>query len=231
MTIRKATDRGHANHGWLDSHHTFSFANYHDPSHMGFRALRVINDDRVAGGQGFGAHSHRDMEIISYVLEGELSHKDSMGTGETIRPGDVQRMSAGTGVQHSEFNGSNQHEVHFLQIWLLPSKQGITPGYEQKQFSDADKRGMLRLVASPDGRDGSITVHTDAKLYAGLFTGGEAAELAIGPGRGAWLHVAKGRVKINGTELGAGDAASFEDERTVRIEGMAEGEVLAFDLA
>ena len=231
MTLRKATDRGHANHGWLDSHHTFSFADYHDPTHMGFRSLRVINDDRVAGGKGFGAHSHRDMEIISYVLEGELSHKDSMGTGETIRPGDVQRMSAGTGVQHSEFNGSNRQEVHFLQIWLLPRAQGLEPGYEQKQFSEASKRGTLRLVASPDGRDGSITIHTDATLYAGLFTEGETAELAIRPRRGVWLHVAKGRVRINGTELGAGDAASFEDERTVRIEGVADGEVLAFDLA
>lgn len=231
MTIRKATDRGHAKHGWLDSHHTFSFADFHDPKHMGFRSLRVINDDRVEGGQGFGAHSHRDMEIISYVLEGELSHQDSMGTGETIRPGDVQRMSAGTGVQHSEFNGSKQDEVHFLQIWLIPSKQGIKPGYEQKLFSEADKRGRLRLVASPDGRDGSLTVHTDAKLYAGLFTEGEAAELAIGPGRGAWLHVARGRVRINGQELAAGDAAAFEHETAVRIEGVAEGEVLAFDLA
>ncbi len=233
MTIRKATDRGHAKHGWLDSHHTFSFADYHDPKHMGFRSLRVINDDRVEAGQGFGAHSHRDMEIISYVLEGELSHKDSMGTGETIRPGDVQRMSAGTGVQHSEINGSKHDEVHFLQIWLIPSKQGIKPGYEQKLFSAADKRGKLRLVASPDGQDGSITVHADAKLYAGLFTGGEAAELAIGPGRGVWVHVAKGRVRINGTELAAGDAASFEHDRTVLIEGVSEGEgeVLAFDLA
>ncbi|CAN5386632.1 pirin family protein [soil metagenome] len=231
MTIRKATDRGHAKHGWLDSHHTFSFADFHDPKHMGFRSLRVINDDRVEGGQGFGAHSHRDMEIISYVLEGELSHQDSMGTGETIRPGDVQRMSAGTGVQHSEFNGSKQDEVHFLQIWLIPSKQGIKPGYEQKLFSEADKRGRLRLVASPDGRDGSLTVHTDAKLYAGLFTEGEAAELAIGPGRGAWLHVARGRVRINGQELAAGDAAAFEHGTAVRIEGVAEGEVLAFDLA
>jgi len=231
MTIRNAADRGHAKHGWLDSRHTFSFADYHDPEHMGFRSLRVINDDRVAGGQGFGAHSHRDMEIISYVLEGELSHKDSMGTGETIRPGDVQRMSAGTGVQHSEFNGSKKDEVHFLQIWLIPSKQGIKPGYEQKMFTEADKRGKLRLVASPDGQDGSITVHTDGKLYAGLFTGGQAAELAIGPGRGAWLHVAKGTVRINGTELSAGDAASFENESSVRIEGVADGEVLAFDLA
>jgi redox-sensitive bicupin YhaK (pirin superfamily) len=233
MTIRKATDRGHAKHGWLDSHHTFSFADYHDPKHMGFRSLRVINDDRVEGGQGFGAHSHRDMEIISYVLEGELSHKDSMGTGETIRPGDVQRMSAGTGVQHSEFNGSKHDEVHFLQIWLIPKKQGIKPGYEQKLFSEADKRGKLRLVASPDGQDGSITVHTDAKLYAGLFTEGEAADLAIAPSRGAWVHVAKGRIRINGKELAAGDGAAFEHESSVRIEGVAggEGEVLAFDLA
>ncbi len=231
MTIRKATDRGHAKHGWLDSHHTFSFADYHDPKHMGFRSLRVINDDRVEGGQGFGAHSHRDMEIISYVLEGELAHKDSMGTGETIRPGDVQRMSAGTGVQHSEFNASKTDEVHFLQIWLLPDQKGIKPGYEQKTYSEADKRGKLRLVASPDGANGSITIHTDAKLYAGLFTEGEAAELVIPKGRGAWLHVAKGKVRINGKDLGAGDAVAVENENSVRIEGVADGEVLAFDLA
>ncbi len=231
MTIRKATDRGHAKHGWLDSHHTFSFADYHDPKHMGFRSLRVINDDRVEGGQGFGAHSHRDMEIISYVLEGELAHKDSMGTGETIRPGDVQRMSAGTGVQHSEFNASKKDEVHFLQIWLLPDQKNIKPGYEQKTYSEADKRGKLRLVASPDGAEGSITIHTDAKLYAGLFTEGEAAELAIPKGRGAWLHVAKGKVRINGKDVGAGDGVAIENENTVRIEGVADGEVLAFDLA
>src|SRR5262245_12304376 len=168
ITIRKAADRGHENHGWLDTHHTFSFADYYDPAHMGFRALRVINDDRVSGGKGFGTHPHRDMEIISYVLEGGLAHKDSTGTGAVIRPGDVQRMSAGTGVLHSEFNASPNDEVHFLQIWIVPSKRGIKPSYEQKMFSDGDKRGTLKLVASPDGRDGSVTIHADAQVYAGL---------------------------------------------------------------
>src|SRR5689334_14191371 len=169
MTLRKAAERGHARHGWLDSHHTFSFANYYDPDHMGFGNLRVINDDRVEGGQGFGAHPHRDMEIISYVLDGALAHKDSMGTGAVIRPGDVQRMSAGSGVVHSEFNASPADEVHFLQIWIMPTKCGIAPGYEQKHFTDAEKRGRLRLVASPDGADGSVTIHADAKLYAGVL--------------------------------------------------------------
>jgi len=231
MTIRKATDRGHAKHGWLDSHHTFSFADYHDPEHMGFRSLRVINDDRVAGGQGFGAHSHRDMEIISYVLEGELSHEDSMGTGETIRPGDVQRMSAGTGIQHSEFNGSKKDEVHFLQIWLIPTTQGIKPGYEQKLFTEADKRGKLKVVASPDGRDGSVTVHSDAVLHAGLFAAGESAELPLREGRHAWVHVARGKVRIEGKELSAGDGAGISHQKSVKIEGIDGGEVLVFDLA
>ncbi|MDB4957127.1 MAG: Quercetin 2,3-dioxygenase [Myxococcales bacterium] len=231
MTVRRATDRGHADHGWLDSHHTFSFASYYDPKHMGFRALRVINDDRVEGGQGFGSHSHRDMEIISYVLEGTLAHKDSMGTGEVIRPGDVQRMSAGTGVMHSEFNASPKDEVHFLQIWIQPDKQGIKPGYEQKTFTDADKRGRLRLVGSPDGRDGSITIHADANVYAGILAEGQRAELAIPDKRHAWVHVAQGKVRVNGTELAAGDGAAFSDERLLRVEGIDEGELLVFDLA
>jgi len=231
MTIRKAADRGHANHGWLDSHHTFSFANYYDPDHMGFRALRVINDDRVKGGQGFGAHPHRDMEILSYVLEGGLAHKDSTGTDGVIRPGDVQRMSAGTGVMHSEFNASKTDTVHFLQIWLMPAKQGIKPGYEQKAFPPPEKRGRLRLVASPDARDGSLTIHTDARVYAGLFDKGEAATLELAPGRHAWLHVASGKVKVNGTELGEGDGAAFSNERAISIEGVANGELIAFDLA
>src|SRR5687768_7245175 len=179
MRIRRAQDRGHANHGWLDSHHTFSFADYYDPSHMGFRALRVINEDRVEPSRGFGTHPHRDMEIISYVLEGGLEHKDSMGTGSVIRPGDVQRMSAGTGVTHSEFNASKRDPVHFLQIWLLPRERGIKPGYEQKSFSADEKRGRLRLVASPDGREGSVQIHADAALYAGLFDRGESAELSL----------------------------------------------------
>lgn len=230
MTLRKASERGHANHGWLDSHHTFSFADYYDPQHMGFRGLRVINDDRVEGGKGFGAHPHRDMEIISYVLDGGLAHKDSMGTGAVIRPGDVQRMSAGTGVVHSEFNASRTDEVHFLQIWLLPAQRGLEPGYEQKTFTDADKRGRLRLVASPDAADGSITIHADARVYAGLFGAGEQAEHAIADGRGAWVHVARGKVRVNGKELGAGDGVALENERTVRVEGIDDGEVLVFDL-
>ncbi len=230
MTLRKATERGHANHGWLDSHHTFSFADYYDPDHMGFRALRVINDDRVKGGMGFGAHPHRDMEILSYVLEGGLAHKDSTGTDGVIRPGDVQRMSAGTGVVHSEFNASKTDTVHFLQIWLMPEKRGIKPGYEQKTFGDAEKRGKLRLVASPDAADGSLTIHTDAKVYAGLFDKGETGKLEVAPGRHAWLHVARGKVKINGAELGEGDGAALSDERSISIEGVADAEVIAFDL-
>jgi redox-sensitive bicupin YhaK (pirin superfamily) len=231
MTIRKAAARGHANHGWLDTHHTFSFADYYDPDHMGFRALRVINDDRVTGGMGFGAHPHRDMEIISYVLEGGLAHKDSTGTDGVIRPGDVQRMSAGTGVVHSEFNASKSDAVHFLQIWLLPEKRGIKPGYEQKTFGDAEKRGKLRLVASREATGGSLTIHTDARVYAGLFDKGEAAKLELAPGRHAWIHVARGKVKINGSELGEGDGASFTDERTISIEGLSDAELIAFDLA
>ena len=231
MTIRRASDRGRADHGWLDSHHTFSFASYHDPKHMGFRALRVINDDRVAGGQGFGSHSHRDMEIISYVLDGALAHKDSIGTGEVIRSGDVQRMSAGTGVVHSEYNASPNVPVHFLQIWIQPDKQGIKPSYEQKTFNDPDKRGRLRLVASPDARDGSITIHADANVYAGILGAGDHAELAVRPRRFAWVHVARGKVRINGTELGAGDGASFDSEQTLELEGIDEGELLVFDLA
>jgi redox-sensitive bicupin YhaK (pirin superfamily) len=231
MQLRKATDRGHANHGWLDSHHTFSFADYYDPAHMGFRALRVINEDRVTGAQGFGKHSHRDMEIISYVLEGGLEHKDSMGTGAVIRPGDVQRMSAGTGVTHSEYNASKRDAVHFLQIWLMPDRRGIQPSYEQKTFSAEDKAGRLRLVASPDGREGSVTVHTDATLYAGVFDAGQRAEHTLATGRHAWVHVVRGRAKINDAEVGAGDAVGLSEERTVRIEGIDAAELLVFDLA
>jgi hypothetical protein len=231
LNVRKADERGHADHGWLDSHHTFSFADYYDPAHMGFRALRVINDDTVAPGRGFGAHPHRDMEIISYVLEGALAHKDSMGTGSVIEPGDVQRMSAGTGVVHSEFNASKQDPVHFLQIWLVPAKRGIKPGYEQKRFTREDKQGRLRLVASPDARDGSITIHTDAQIYAGLFDAGQRAEHALAAGRHAWIHVARGKVSANGHELGAGDGLAISDESRIAIEGIAGGEVLLFDLA
>jgi redox-sensitive bicupin YhaK (pirin superfamily) len=231
MTIRKASERGHADHGWLDSHHTFSFANYYDENHMGFRGLRVINDDRVAPGQGFGTHPHRDMEIISYVLDGALAHKDSMGTGATIRPGDVQRMSAGTGVRHSEYNASRADEVHFLQIWIQPAARNLPPGYEQKTFTDADKRGKLVLVASADGSNGSVTINADARVYAGIFDAGHTAELPIAAGRGAWLHVARGKVRVNGEALGEGDGVAFEHEGAIRIEGVDDGEVLAFDLA
>ncbi len=230
MTVRPAGERGHADHGWLDTRHTFSFADYYDPAHMGFRLLRVLNDDRVAPGQGFGTHPHRDMEIVSYVLEGALQHRDSMGTGSVIVPGDVQRMSAGTGVRHSEFNASKSEPVHFLQIWLLPERSGIDPGYEPKTFSDQDKRGRLRLVASPDGRDGSVTVHTNALLYAGLFDQGEKAELALAKGRHAWVHVARGKARVNGRGLEAGDGAALSDEPAVTVEGIEGAEVLVFDL-
>jgi redox-sensitive bicupin YhaK (pirin superfamily) len=233
ITLRKASERGHANHGWLDSHHTFSFADYYDEKNMGFRGLRVINDDRVAAGRGFGMHPHRDMEIISYVLDGELAHKDSMGTGATIRPGDVQRMSAGTGVLHSEHNPSKADEAHFLQIWLLPAKRGITPSYAQKTFADADKRGQLRLVASPDGRDGSISINADANVYAGIFGTGESATLPLVAKRGAWVQVARGTVRVAGQTLAAGDGLALEGVDEVRVEGdgEGEGELLVFDLA
>jgi len=231
LTIRPAGERGHAQHGWLDSHHTFSFADYHDEAHMGFRALRVINEDRVAPAQGFGTHPHRDMEIISYVLAGGIEHKDSMGTGSVIRASDVQRMSAGTGVRHSEYNASKSEPVHFLQIWIMPAERGITPSYEQKAFTADEKRGRLRVVASPDGRDGSVTVHSDALLHAGLFDKGESAELPLREGRHAWVHVARGKVRIDGKELTAGDGAAVSEQASVKIEGVEGGEVLVFDLA
>jgi redox-sensitive bicupin YhaK (pirin superfamily) len=230
ITIRPANERGHAEHGWLDSHHTFSFADYHDTKHMGFRGLRVINEDRVTPGKGFGRHGHRDMEILSYVLEGALEHSDSMGTGSVIRPGDVQRMSAGSGVLHSEQNASKTEPVHFLQIWISPEKAGIQPGYEQRTFSPEEKAGRLRLVASRDGRDGSVTVHADASLFAGVFGEGESAEHSLAKGRHAWVHVARGKVRVNGRELAAGDAAALSDETTVHVEGVEGGEVLVFDL-
>ncbi len=228
---RLASERGHADHGWLDTRHTFSFADYYDPQHMGFRALRVINEDRVAPGQGFGTHGHRDMEILSYVLEGALAHKDSMGTGSTIRPGDVQRMSAGSGVLHSEFNASANEVVHFLQIWILPDEGGLAPGYEQKHFSTADKQGRLRLIASPDGREGSVTIHADARVYAGRFGAGESAALKLADGRHAWVHVARGRARVAGQELGPGDAVGLSGESSVAVEGVEDAEVLVFDLA
>jgi redox-sensitive bicupin YhaK (pirin superfamily) len=231
MTLRPAAERGHAEHGWLDSHHTFSFADYHDPKNMGFRALRVINDDRVQAGRGFGTHPHSDMEILSYVLEGALAHKDSMGNGSVMVPGDVQRMSAGTGVRHSEFNGSETEPVHFLQIWIVPSARGIAPGYEQRTFSRADKQGRLRVVASGDGRDGSVSLHADAVVYAGVFDEGEKAEVALARGRHAWVHVARGRVRVNGKDLGEGDGAALSEEPKVMVEGIRDAEVLVFDLA
>ncbi|MGP5562148.1 pirin family protein [Vreelandella alkaliphila] len=229
MHIRRSNERGYADHGWLRSFHTFSFANYVDPNHMGFRALRVINEDRVTGGQGFGAHPHRDMEIISYVLEGEMEHKDNMGNGEVMRPGDVQRMSAGTGVLHSEFNHSKENGLHFLQIWIEPAKRGIAPSYEQKAFPTAERQGQWRLVASQDGREGSVSVNQDVNLYAGLFDAGEQA--AVPPSRYAWLHVVKGTIDVNGETLGSGDAAAFQPGETFSVTGGQAAEVLLFDLA
>ena len=231
ITIRAAEQRGHAQHGWLDSHHTFSFADYHDPAHMGFRALRVINEDRVAPAQGFGTHPHRDMEIISYVLDGALEHKDSMGTGSVIRPGDVQRMSAGTGVTHSEFNASRTQPVHFLQIWLIPGQRGIKPSYEQKSFPPEQRQGRLRVVASPDGREGSVAIHTDAVVHSGLFGPGQTDELRLDSGRHAWVQVARGKLRVNGAQLKAGDGAAIENETALRVEGVEQAEVLIFDLA
>jgi quercetin 2,3-dioxygenase len=231
LAIRRSGDRGHAEHGWLDSRHTFSFADYHDPSHMGFRALRVINEDRVQPGKGFGKHGHRDMEILSYVLEGELQHEDSMGNGSIIRPGDVQRMSAGTGVMHSELNPSRDRLVHFLQIWIVPDAPGIAPGYEQKTFSEDDKRGRLRLLASRDGAEGSVVIHADARVLAAVLGPGEAVEHVVPPGRHAWIHVARGRARVGGRELGAGDAASTSDAGPIAVEGLDRAEVLVFDLA
>lgn len=231
IEIRKSEERGYADHGWLKSYHSFSFADYYDPQHVQFGPLRVINEDRVAPGMGFGTHGHRDMEIISYVLEGELAHKDSMGNGSVIRPGDVQRMSAGTGVRHSEYNHAAHDTTHFLQIWIMPDRTGIEPGYEEKRFEVADKRGRLRLVASPDGADGSVVVHQDVRLYAGLFDGDESATLALAPGRRAYVHVARGRVVVNGKALEAGDAAKLESVDAVALTKGEDAEVLVFDLS
>ena len=230
ITLRKSAERGHAHHGWLDSYHSFSFAGYHDPQHMGFGPLRVINEDRIDPGAGFGTHGHRDMEIISYVLEGELAHKDNMGNGSVIRPGDVQRLSAGRGVMHSEFNHAPADTTHFLQIWIEPNQFGIAPGYEEKRFEEADKRGRLRLVASPDGDAGSVKIHQDAKLYAGLFDQGERAELALAAGRQAYVHVARGAITLNGQDLGTGDAAKLTGEPALTLTEGNGAEVLVFDL-
>jgi redox-sensitive bicupin YhaK (pirin superfamily) len=228
--IRPATARGYADHGWLKSFHSFSFADYFDPKHVEFGPLRVINEDRVAPGQGFGTHGHRDMEIISYVLEGELAHKDSTGTASTIRPGDVQRMSAGSGVRHSEFNPSSDNGVHFLQIWILPDRAGIPPSYEEKRFPAEEKRGRLRLIASPDRADGSVLIHQDARVYAGLFDGAETATLDVAEGRWVYVHVARGALDVNGTALAAGDALKLKDAKAVTLTQGTQAEVIVFDL-
>ncbi|HEY9104342.1 pirin family protein [Chitinimonas sp.] len=231
LTLRPGHERGYADHGWLKSFHSFSFADYYDPAHMGFGPLRVINEDRVAAGAGFGTHGHRDMEIISYVLSGGLAHKDSIGNGSTIRPGDVQRMSAGRGVMHSEFNGSQEENVHFLQIWVIPNVTGIAPSYEEKHFAPAEKRGRLRLIGSPDAAEGSVLLHQDARLYAGLFDGDETATLTLAQGRRAYVHLARGSLTVNGEQLKAGDAAMLEGETAVTLTGGDGAEVLVFDLA
>ena len=231
IALRKSQDRGHANHGWLDSYHTFSFAGYYDPREMGFGSLRVINEDRVQAGMGFGTHPHRDMEIISYVLEGALEHKDSMGTGSVIRPGDVQRMSAGTGVSHSEYNPSRSDLVHFLQIWIEPNRTGVKPSYEQKTFGVDDKKGRLRLVASPDGAQGSVQIHQDAWVYASVLDGADALTHALPAGHKAYLHVVRGSVEINGQKLGAGDGAKISGEPELRLTNGKAAEVLLFDMA
>lgn len=231
LTLRRAEERGRANFGWLDSRHSFSFGHYFDAKHMGFGSLRVINDDRVAGGGGFPTHPHADMEIVSYVLEGGLEHKDSLGTGSVVRPGDVQRMSAGSGVRHSEFNASQSDPVHFLQIWIVPEKKGIEPGYEQKTFSDADKRGKLRLVGSRDGRDGSVTIHRDVDMYATVLGDGDKVSHALAAGRVAWVQVARGTATLNGEQLYPGDGVAVEAAGTLELAGTSEAEVLMFDMA
>ncbi len=231
LTLRKSQDRGYADHGWLKSYHSFSFAGYYDPAHMGFGNLRVINEDRIAPGTGFGKHSHRDMEIISYVLSGELAHQDSMSNIKTIPPGDVQRMSAGTGVTHSEFNHAKDQTTHFLQIWILPNVTGIAPSYEQKTVPAAEKRGKLRLVASPDGAQGSVTIHADAAVYAGLFDGGETAELALEPARKGYVHLVRGTLDVNGRRISAGDAVLLDHESRITLNNGSDAEVLVFDLA
>jgi redox-sensitive bicupin YhaK (pirin superfamily) len=230
LEVRRSGERGYADHGWLKSFHTFSFADYFDPQQIEFGPLRVINEDRVAAGAGFGTHGHRDMEILSYVLSGALAHKDSMGNGSTIRPGDVQRMSAGRGVQHSEFNGSPTEPVHFLQIWIQPNAKGIAPSYEEKHFSIEERRGRLRLIASPDRADGSLLIHQDARVYAGLFDGAQSAQIEVAKGRRLYLHVARGAITANGTALQAGDALKLTDTPTLQLGDARDAEVLVFDL-
>jgi quercetin 2,3-dioxygenase len=230
LKIRKSNERGYADHGWLKSFHSFSFADYYDPQHMGWGNLRVINEDRIAPGTGFGTHGHRDMEIISYVLSGNLAHKDSMGNVKGIPPGDVQRMSAGSGVRHSEFNHAPDATTHFLQIWIEPNVTGIAPGYEQKTFADAEKQGKLRLLASGDGAEGSLSIHADARLYAGLFDGDQGAELALAAQRKAYVHLVRGEISVNGARLLTGDAALLDAENLIRLTGAKNAEVLVFDL-
>jgi len=231
MKIRKSDERGHADHGWLDTHFTFSFADYFDPEHVQFRTLRVMNDDRVAGGGGFPTHPHRDMEIVTYVLEGALEHRDSMGNGSVIKPGDVQYMSAGTGVTHSEFNASQTEPVHLYQIWMFPEKKGLKPQYDQKNFTEAEKRGKLRLVASPDGREGSVKIHQDNDLYVTLLGSGESVRHELEADRHAYVQVARGSVKLNGTKLEEGDGAALSEETSIELTGVKDAEVLLFDLA
>ena len=233
ITVRRSEERGHFDHGWLDTRHTFSFAGYQDPAHMGFRALRVINEDRVLPGEGFGTHGHRDMEILSYVLSGVLAHRDSSGGGGELRPGEVQRMSAGTGIRHSEFNGSKEGRVHFLQVWLLPDRPGHQPSYEQRTFPAPERQNRLRLVASPDGAEGSTVIHQDARVYATLLAQGRALEHPLAAARHAWIQVARGDVEVNGTRLAAGDGAALSDEQLLKISatGPGEAELLVFDLA
>ena len=230
LTLRPSAERGYADHGWLKSYHSFSFAGYHDPLHMGFGNLRVINEDRIAPGTGFGTHGHRDMEIISYVMSGSIGHKDSIGNGASIPPGDVQRMSAGSGIMHSEFNHAQDAQTHFLQIWIQPNVQGIAPGYEQKSFPDSEKRGKLRLVASPDGAEGSVTVHADARLYAGLFDASEETHLPLDPQRKVYVQLIRGELQVNGQGLKAGDAAKIEAETSLHLSHGQDAEVLVFDL-
>jgi redox-sensitive bicupin YhaK (pirin superfamily) len=231
LTIRPSEARGHVEFGWLDTRHSFSFGHYHDPAHMGFRALRVINEDRVDPGAGFDPHPHRDMEILTYVLSGALEHRDSMGNGSVIRPGDVQRMTAGTGVVHSEQNASATEPVHLLQIWILPARTGLAPGYEQKAFPEAERRGRLRPLASADGREGSVTVHQDVTLYSALLGAGESVRHALAPGRHAWVQVARGAVSVNGETVRAGDGVALSDERSLALEASEDAELLLFDLA
>ncbi len=231
ITLRQSSDRGHANHGWLDSYHTFSFANYYDPNHMGFRALRVINEDWVQSGKGFGTHGHRDMEIITYVLDGVLEHKDSLGNGAVITPGEVQRMSAGTGIMHSEFNPSQTEPVHLLQIWILPDRQGLQPSYEQRAFGLEERQGKLRLIAARDGREGAVTIHQDVDLYSAVLQKGDRVSYQLQPNRYGWLQVAKGEVSLNGNALKAGDGVALSEAESLKIGTDTSAEILLFDLA